>query len=256
MNDPGEDFFHEVEGQQRRDRPSVGGATRRARRHAAPGSRQRPPVRAAGTLIMGLIGLTLASFGTGEVVEASPATRADLHLLTAIANHRADVLTTALRAASEVGGGPGVTLTVMAVASALVWGTHRWSSAVLGLVAVAGAELVKASAKQLVARPRPPLEWVVPGAASGGFAFPSGHATVAAAGYGAVALMLMAVVRRQLLRAMVVVGAALGIVTVGFSRLYLGAHWGSDVLAGWTLGLTWLAIVARSLKFPVRPARS
>ena len=75
-----------------------------------------------------------------------------------------------------------------------------------------------------------------------GWAFPSGHATQTIAFYGMLAIVLITWYgpRRRLLFA---IGAALVTLVVGASRLYLGVHWLTDVLGGYALGLTWLAVV-------------
>jgi membrane protein DedA with SNARE-associated domain/membrane-associated phospholipid phosphatase len=73
------------------------------------------------------------------------------------------------------------------------------------------------------------------------FSFPSGHATSSMIIYGFLAYL---VARRQtpINRAAITVITTVGIVLIGISRLYLGAHWLSDVLAGWSLGVAWLTL--------------
>jgi len=79
-----------------------------------------------------------------------------------------------------------------------------------------------------------------------GASFPSGHATQSAAFYAMLAIVLGAglPVRR---RAILWSAAALVVLVVGASRIYLGAHWLTDVLAGYALGATWVAIVVAVL---------
>jgi len=85
--------------------------------------------------------------------------------------------------------------------------------------------------------PRPPAAMAVPG-----FGFPSAQVTLATVVYGFFAVLIA----RELpgrRRAWPYVVAGLLVSVVGFSRLYLGAHWASDVLAGLTLGLAWIAVL-------------
>jgi undecaprenyl-diphosphatase len=95
---------------------------------------------------------------------------------------------------------------------------------------------------QQIARPRPPQALRL--VAAGGYSFPSGHTTSATIGYGLLAVLVirMLPVGRRWLRALPTVIAVCAAVAVGFSRLYLGVHWPSDVAAGWALGVAWLAL--------------
>jgi len=130
--------------------------------------------------------------------------------------------------------------TLVLVAAVLVIRRRDWRSAILLGAAVAGAVGLYNIVKLAVERPRPPSTlWI------GNFsdsAFPSGHATQAAAFYGMLAMVFSAM-RSLRVRVIVWTGAAAITLVVGASRLYLGAHWLTDVLAGYALGAAWIAIV-------------
>src|SRR5439155_24202639 len=95
--------------------------------------------------------------------------------------------------------------------------------------------------KVWVGRARPPESLHLIGVS--GFGFPSGHATVALACWGLAALLVGA--RRPVRTKLVVATAAIVIVAlVGLSRIYLGVHWWTDVVAGCALGGLWLCLLA------------
>lgn len=106
-----------------------------------------------------------------------------------------------------------------------------------------GGLLLENLFKVLIARPRPPLMLIY----SSGFSFPSGHATVAAAFFGLLALFSFRLFPSWLSWLISILSLAL-ILGIGISRVWLGAHYPSDVLAGFALGISW----ALSLKLIIR----
>lgn len=117
------------------------------------------------------------------------------------------------------------------------------------LAATTGGVVLSALLKHLVNRPRPDL---VPHESHVYTAsFPSGHSMMAAATYLTLALLLMQIEPRRRARAYFIGVALLLTVLVGISRVYLGVHWPSDVLAGWGFGSLWALLcwtVARALR--------
>jgi undecaprenyl-diphosphatase len=104
-----------------------------------------------------------------------------------------------------------------------------------------GASLIDAGLKSVFHRSRPdivPHLAVVTNAS-----FPSGHAMISAAAYLSIGLMLSETDPRRLGRAYLMVFACLLVVLIGCSRVYLGVHWPSDVVAGWCFGSLWALAV-------------
>jgi len=96
-----------------------------------------------------------------------------------------------------------------------------------------------------VGRERPPLgDWW---GAAGGPAFPSGHTTAATIAAGTVAWAVSERVRSRRGRVVVWSSAVLVAALVGWSRTWLGVHWPSDVVSGWLLGASWLALVVSAV---------
>ena len=101
--------------------------------------------------------------------------------------------------------------------------------------AIIGSALLNLGAKQLFARERPSLwESISP---ESSFSFPSGHAM----GSMTLACVLVLLAWHTRWRWLVVAASAVFVVVVGLSRVYLGVHYPSDILAGWAAALTWTA---------------
>ena len=117
----------------------------------------------------------------------------------------------------------------------------RWRlSAVLLVVSTAGGILLTTVLKAVFRRARP--EIIDSGYTAGFYSYPSGHATVAVGFYGALTLILAYHLRGPARWAAVTLGAAL-VLLIGFSRLYLGVHYPTDVLAGFLAAPLWLVSV-------------
>ena len=119
------------------------------------------------------------------------------------------------------------------------------ADATLVALAFAGAAVGNLVIKVTVERPRP--EFSEPGLTLDAFSFPSAHAMVSISVYGALTIVLFEDVRDALRRTLVFLGLGVLLGLIGFSRIYLGAHYFSDVLAGLSLGAAWLAICVLAL---------
>ncbi|QDZ07265.1 phosphatase PAP2 family protein [Sphingomonas panacisoli] len=134
-------------------------------------------------------------------------------------------------------GGP--TLMWLFGISGLIWLLYRRQRAEAAWIAVSliGASLISNSLKYAIGRPRPAL---VPHLVQvNNASFPSGHSLVSAALYLTLALMLAEGAKSWSARIAIVGFGALLVVLIGCSRVYLGVHWPSDVLGGWSFGTAW-----------------
>jgi membrane-associated phospholipid phosphatase len=118
-----------------------------------------------------------------------------------------------------------------------LWLRHRRRLVVFLLTTTLGGGAVDTAVKVLVNRPRPSLE--DPISTAFGKSFPSGHAMISLLTYGAVVLVFLPVISRRR-RFLLITGAAILVLLIGFSRLALGVHYISDVLGGYALGAAWL----------------
>jgi undecaprenyl-diphosphatase len=186
-------------------------------------------------------GLTQDVVGHDETVLFDPRVTAY------VVAHRTGWLSSAMQIVTWLGSTVVIVPLLLAVAIIMVTWRHNWRWAVLLTVSVAGATALHSAVALVVGRARPPSALAI--GHYGGAAFPSGHATAAIAFYGMLAVALSAG-RWSRLEVAVWIGATLVILMVGASRIYLGAHWLTDVLGGYALGGTWVAmVVAGSLLY-------
>jgi undecaprenyl-diphosphatase len=130
----------------------------------------------------------------------------------------------------------------------------RRVSALLFASSVVGGFLLESVMKMALHRGRPDL-WPAL-VTEKTFSFPSGHATMTTLFFGGTAAVVFHVTRRRLPRAAALCAAAVLVSAVGFSRVYLGAHWFTDVVAGCLIGLSWVALCATGTEYFARRTRA
>lgn len=171
----------------------------------------------------------------GEILAFDDLIRGAIHSL---ASPR---LTAVMRAASLFGG--PVVLIALGVIMVLAFLAKGWKrGALLVVVTLAGAGLLNGLLKFSFARVRPAafFDYPLPGSPS----FPSGHALYAASVFGGLAALLSPRLKHPALRLAVWSVAIALVLLVGVSRVYLGVHYPSDVLAGYSIGVIWVTAVA------------
>lgn len=152
------------------------------------------------------------------------------------------------RDVTALGGYFVLTLVTFAVAGFLQL-DRKFSAMWFVLGAVVSGFVVMMGLKSLIERPRPPLEFHVSHAATS--SFPSGHSMMAAVVYLTLGTLLSTLVSQKRLKFYFLSIAVLLAALVGCSRVYMGVHYPTDVLAGWTGGLTWATLcwlIARALQ--------
>lgn len=161
------------------------------------------------------------------------------------------VFTEAMRDITALGAPAVRWLIVSAVAGGLLFIHLRRETAIL-IAAMFTGLLIQTTLKGLFARPRPDL---VPHLTqAGGFSFPSGHAFNSALVLIGCALAIAALNRRKSVRLTLIGGAFILSMLVALSRVALGVHYPSDVIAGWLGGVGWAFIAAGLSKLPTTAA--
>lgn len=130
-------------------------------------------------------------------------------------------------------------LTISAAAFLLLRGNRR--TALILIVAVVGGTVLSLAFKDFYARPRPSLVPVQIEVLN--YSFPSGHAMLSAATYLTIGALLSRTQKRTAIKTYIIVLSVVLTLAVGFSRVYLGVHWPTDVLAGWLAGAVWALMV-------------
>jgi len=142
----------------------------------------------------------------------------------------------AARDVSALGGFTVLTL-LTGLAGGFLLITKKYVDALVLLAAVLGATALSESLKLGYARPRPDL--LAHAVETLGSSFPSGHATLSAATYLTIGALLAHAQDRRQVKTYIHVTAILLALLIGVSRVYLGVHWPTDVLAGWCIGAAW-----------------
>jgi undecaprenyl-diphosphatase len=148
-------------------------------------------------------------------------------------------VTSALLDLTALGGPTVLALVVLAVIGFLVLQARYWSAFFIFMTAVSG-EIVSFAMKGVFSRPRPSIAPHLREAFSS--SFPSGHAMQSAIIYLTLGAMLMRLTEGRLTKIYCCTVAMLLTFLVGVSRLWLGVHYPTDVLAGWIVGLFWASI--------------
>jgi membrane protein DedA with SNARE-associated domain/membrane-associated phospholipid phosphatase len=191
----------------------------------------------AATLLLGTGFALLGSSVAGPGIQR----RLDQPVLDWLVQHRSPEFTWAMKVVTAFGS-TLVMVPLIAIAGLVCWRrSGRLRPLLLLAVAASGGWGLSSVMKELVGRPRPPLS--VHLVSISAWAYPSGHATQAMALYGCAAALTAASVTRWSAKVTAWAAASLVIAAIGFSRLYLGVHWLTDVLGGYALGAVWLGLV-------------
>jgi membrane-associated phospholipid phosphatase len=207
-------------------------------------------------LLVGLAAATLATAAFALVAErmAGGATQAFDEAVVAWTRANTSPFLDGLAILGAALGSGMATWIVLGVGSAALWFSRHHLSVLLLWIALVGGRWLSTTLKQLFDRPRPrPVEWdlEVFGSAihfPSSPSFPSGHAVTSVIIFGTLAYLIMRLEPTVLQRRLTLGAAAALILLIGLSRIYLGVHYPSDVLAGFLAGFIWVSFAAFSIE--------
>ncbi len=177
----------------------------------------------------------------------------DSSIASSVVAHRSDVLTPLAKAVTFAGGELSIALLSLALLLGLVL-AHRRRDAAVVAVAMGGAAVLVVGIKHLVLRARPGPATLL-GPVDHGYSFPSGHTLFTTVFLAAVVWLLWPRLTRPWWRAVAVGAAIVLALGIGWSRVYLGYHWPTDVLASWVVAAGWLGALYLGLWFLDRRER-
>lgn len=171
-----------------------------------------------------------------DVVTGDPLVRIDVAIADYLHSSATPALTSFFLGVTAFGSTVAVALLGILVAAFFAW-RRRWLSLATWLAAAGGSAVLDRLLKVLFARPT----FEHPLVLETSYPFPSGHAMVSLVVYGMLAYFAVLALRTWRARTAVVLGTALLVLLIGFSRLYLGVQYFSDVVAGLAAGGVWLS---------------
>jgi len=186
------------------------------------------------------IGVVLLFAWLAEEVNEGETLRFDEHVRNIVHAHASPALTSAMPFISSVGS-PGA-MTFLSIVSFLILWLKRWRrAAILLAITFAGGGLIDEVLKLSFRRARPAAYFDYPLPRS--FSFPSGHAMFAFCFFGTLASLVTTRLESRRAKVFVWVAAAVLIALIGFSRIYLGVHYPTDVIGGYIAAFIWVAAV-------------
>jgi undecaprenyl-diphosphatase len=138
-----------------------------------------------------------------------------------------------------------ITLMLIALLILVFIKRHYWEAIML-IVSLAGGDLIKHLLKNLIGRERPTINPLI---IENEFSFPSGHSIASVTFYGMIAYIIWSnLPQRKGLRIVTLLAAVLLVLSIGISRIYLGVHYPTDVVGGYTIGGAWLLVSILALR--------
>jgi undecaprenyl-diphosphatase len=190
--------------------------------------------------------------GSG-VVHSSSVAAFDKHITSSVVAHRTDVLNDAMKAITWLGSWVALVTAAVVLLVLAVCGRLPWLAVLLAVVAWVGEAGGVTLAKHIVQRQRPPMDiWLK---TAHGWSWPSGHTATAALVFAVLAMVVTHIFGSLVTRVATWVAAAIAIAAVGFSRIELGVHWTTDVVASLVFVSSWVLVIVMVFGTELRDAQ-
>jgi undecaprenyl-diphosphatase len=200
-------------------------------------------------LTLGMILLAVAGWIFGEITEdvvtKDPSLQVDQTVAMYFHDHATPRMAQTMKAISFIGSGAFLGSATAVIGLYFAW-KRRWLRLLMLMLVVPGGTLLNVAVKHLIHRDRPLFE--NPIATLDTFSFPSGHTMGATLFYGLLAYFVMMSDRRWATKLVSIHLAAIIILLVGLSRIYLGLHFLSDVLGAMAAAAAWLALCVTAVE--------
>ena len=197
--------------------------------------------------------ITLIGFSTmALLVNGDRITEFDKTIISFVQGLENPLLTTTMKFFTFVGAGNTIKVLAFITVIFLFFFLKQRSKILLFIVVLIGSHYVFRVLKALFQRVRPDLNRLIE---IGGYSFPSGHATNAMTFYGSLAFLLWSHIPTRQGRTILIVFSASMIFLIGLSRIYLGVHYPSDVIAGYFAGGFWLVLAIGIYQFVMKAIR-
>ncbi|WP_426998188.1 phosphatase PAP2 family protein [Pseudarthrobacter sp. N5] len=196
-------------------------------------------------LVGGIIVVALALLGAevyDNVVDEVGLANLDKPALALAEQLRSPGLDAAVTAFTNIGGGIGMPILASILTAWLTWTSRTWRPFILVGSAAAVSVTATSVGKTLFGRTRPDHADAVPPYESSP-SFPSGHTLNSTVVIGVVVYLACLELQRTVTRVAVITAGVVFVLAMGLSRVFLGHHWMTDVLAAWLLGLAWVGLV-------------
>jgi undecaprenyl-diphosphatase len=191
-----------------------------------------------GALLVAVTALFVFGWLSEEMLEGDTQ-KLDMFVRTSVHQHSTPGLTRLMQAFSFLGSVATVSSLCLVILATLLYFRRMRMAALLGITMI-GMVALDEALKLAFHRPRPEAFF---GPTPTSYSFPSGHAFGALCFYGVLAAILAPRVRGRIVKWAIWSAAVFLITMVGFSRIYLGVHYPSDVIAGYAAGAVWVAAI-------------